>query len=467
MWDLKLPSSKSARTYEPQKIEPRRIEPPRIEPRRIEPQKNEFWVAGLKLMSASHLDDTPREDPWRQWDVFLLGKAQTFLCMVLTALALSGCVEGDTDALVESVTAAEEGITALSITTDVPIITTGETLQFTALATLEDGGTKDVTGIVNWGSSDSALASISGSGLLSSFADGTVSISARIAEFSDSTPLTLSSAALLAIQIEAGSTVGECKNLQLTARGTFEDSTQRDITSTVIWISSVPTSATVLSDDPTKGSLSTFFAGSVMVTATRDSISSEPFPITVEDNLAEITLAAAQSEIDERETVQVTATGRYNDGSSAPITDNASWESSNTAAATVSNATTSRGLVTGGNEGAATISAACGGLTGSTSLTVRAPPEVIDLEIEDDDSTITIGVDSTFSLQVEAEFDDRTREDVTEDADWRVVERISGEAVTVSNSDGSKGEITTNGPGTSEVEAEFQGVTDTILIVVE
>jgi hypothetical protein len=308
--------------------------------------------------------------------------------------------------------------------------------------------------------------------LVSSFADGTVTISARIAEFSDSTNLTLSSAALLAIQIEGGATVKECQNLQLTARGTFEDSTLRDITSTVSWISSDSSSAKFFSENP--GSLSTFSADSIEVTATRAGrdgvIRSNSFPVTIVDNLAGITLTPSQSEIEERETLQFEATGSYNDGSApALITDNATWASDNGSVATVSNATTSKGLVTGENEGSAMIIAACGGQEGLTSLRVRAEPEVKELEIEDDVSEITISDGERLNLKVEAVFDDddETRKDVTKDADWRVSDRIEGEAVTVSNTDGSKGEITTNGPGTSEVEAEYKGETDTIVIIVE
>jgi O-glycosyl hydrolase len=69
---------------------------------------------------------------------------------------------------------------------------------------------------------------------------------------------------------------------------------------------------------------------------------------------------------------QFTATGTYSDASAQDLTNQVTWTSSNMTRATISSA----GLATGVSAGATTVSAAFGGSTGSTVLTVQAVPPV-------------------------------------------------------------------------------------------
>jgi Domain of unknown function (DUF4082)/Bacterial Ig-like domain (group 2)/Putative Ig domain len=67
-------------------------------------------------------------------------------------------------------------------------------------------------------------------------------------------------------------------------------------------------------------------------------------------------------------TQQFTATGTYSDNSTQNITSQVSWNSSNTAVATIN----ANGLATGTSAGSTTISASQSGLTGNTTLTMQA-----------------------------------------------------------------------------------------------
>ncbi len=71
-------------------------------------------------------------------------------------------------------------------------------------------------------------------------------------------------------------------------------------------------------------------------------------------------------------TQQFTATGTYSDNSTKDITSQVTWSSSNTAVASINAA----GLATAPAAGTTTISAVQGGITGTTTLTVQAPPSV-------------------------------------------------------------------------------------------
>ncbi|HEY1215778.1 MAG TPA: DUF4082 domain-containing protein, partial [Bryobacteraceae bacterium] len=89
--------------------------------------------------------------------------------------------------------------------------------------------------------------------------------------------------------------------------------------------------------------------------------------------LTSIAVTPANPTIQSGATQQFTATGTYSDNSSQNLTSQVTWASSNTAVATIS----STGLATSVKAGSTSISAAQGGVTGSTTLTVQAAPLAI------------------------------------------------------------------------------------------
>ena len=84
--------------------------------------------------------------------------------------------------------------------------------------------------------------------------------------------------------------------------------------------------------------------------------------------LTSIAVTPANPTIQTGATQQFTATGTYSDNSTRDITAQVTWTSSNTSVATINSA----GLATGTGAGSSTISAAQGGVSGNTSLTVQA-----------------------------------------------------------------------------------------------
>ena len=87
--------------------------------------------------------------------------------------------------------------------------------------------------------------------------------------------------------------------------------------------------------------------------------------------LTSIALTPAQSSVTVGSAQQFTAIGTYNDGSTNNVTALATWSSSNTSAATISNTSYSQGLATGVAAGTTTITASVNAVKGSTSLAVQ------------------------------------------------------------------------------------------------
>src|SRR6516162_1004947 len=91
-------------------------------------------------------------------------------------------------------------------------------------------------------------------------------------------------------------------------------------------------------------------------------------------------------------TDQLTATGNYSDGSTKNLTGSVTWSSSNPSIATV----TSGGLVKGVAQGNATVSAASGGVTGNTSITV-GPPNLTSVAVTPSSASVFAGLTQQFT----------------------------------------------------------------------
>jgi hypothetical protein len=151
------------------------------------------------------------------------------------------------------------------------------------------------------------------------------------------------------------------------------------------------------------------------------------------------------------------AIATYSDASTSDVTDLATWASSNSAAATVSNAAGSKGVATTPNVAGyattnitATLNSVVGttpfGVNGSTISNILVTP------------IVTITPTSTYQLRAYANLADGGTVDLTSFAVWS---SSSVNNVTVSNSVGSKGLVTGIANGTSTITATFNSVNGT------
>ncbi|MGA7693673.1 MAG: chitobiase/beta-hexosaminidase C-terminal domain-containing protein [Candidatus Sulfotelmatobacter sp.] len=161
----------------------------------------------------------------------------------------------------------------------------------------------------------------------------------------------------------AGANIPFPGTVLLTATGYYSDGSTQNLTTTAVWSSSNPAAAMVAS-----GLVTAVAGGSTNITATSAGIISNSAPITVTPTLTSIAITPASATVLYAGTVQLTATGHYNDGSTQNLTSTASWTSSNPSAATVAS-----GLVTGVGSGSANITASFSGIASNLStITVSA-----------------------------------------------------------------------------------------------
>ncbi len=97
---------------------------------------------------------------------------------------------------------------SIAVTPANTTIVAGSTQQFTATGTLSDNSTEDLTSEVTWASGTPATATISETGLATSLAAGTSTISAKFEGFTGSTVLTVSSQELSPMAVKDNSAAG-------------------------------------------------------------------------------------------------------------------------------------------------------------------------------------------------------------------------------------------------------------------
>ena len=114
----------------------------------------------------------------------------------------------------------------------------------------------------------------------------------------------------------------------------------------------------------------------------------------------------------------------------------------------------SLGLVAASRVGAGILSASCAGVTATLPISSSSGGLIDDLTVEPDESIrVFTGSEITIFLTATTEFGGVVVEDVTEDTEWTV--DAFDPNITVSNSDGSRGEVTITGPGQVVVTATF------------
>ncbi len=249
--------------------------------------------------------------------------------------------------------------------------------QLKATGQYTDLTTTDLSASITWGTTDSSIATVSASGLVTAVtSSGTCNITATSQGMTGSTQLTIKNLTLQTITVSPGAaSVNNGLTKQFTATGLFSDGTEtipsQDITGLVSWSSSTTLVATI---DAHSGLATAVSPGATDITAQWNGVTSNTAALTVLNSgvLQSIAVTAASTVKVGQPPVQLTATGTFYDSATQntttlDITSQVVWNSENPDIATVD----SSGVVTAVYLGHATITATIGGITGSIYLPVN------------------------------------------------------------------------------------------------
>ena len=270
---------------------------------------------------------------------------------------------------------ATKTLVSLALSPINPSIFKGTVQQFTATGTYSDSSTQVLTTSVTWTSSAASVATISNdagaNGRAASVAAGTTTIIAAVVGVSASTTLTVTPATLVSLAVSpTNPSIRLGTTQQFTATGTYSDSSTQVLTTSVAWTSSAASVATISNAAGANGRATSVAAGTTTIIAAVVGVSASTTLTVTPTTLASLAVSPTNPSVSLGSPQQFTATGTYSDNSAQNLTTSVTWTSSAASVATISNAAGANGRAASTAVGTTTITAALGGVSASTALTV-------------------------------------------------------------------------------------------------
>ena len=321
------------------------------------------------------------------------------------------------------------------------------TQTFALTPTVKDSvGTVVNDRVVTWGSSNTAVATVSVTGAVTAVGPGTADITATSETKSGTSTITVALVPVSSVVVQPSpATITLTATAQLTA--VAKDSVGGVLTGrAVTWGSSDPTTVSVSST----GLITALKIGTATITATSEGKSGTSLVTVTKIPVSSVTVAPATKAMLVTQTFALTPTVKDSIGN--VVTDRpVSWGSNNTAVATVSSA----GVVTAVAPGTAIITATSETKSGTSTITVSPVPVGL-VVVQPGHDSLTIGTSRQFAA-------------VTEDSIGGV---LTGRAVTWGSSDPTTASVSATGLvsaiklGTVTITATSEGKSGTSTVLV-
>ncbi len=290
--------------------------------------------------------------------------------------------------------------------------------QFQAIGVFIDGSQRDVTALVEWTGSLESVASVSNAaqskGEVDALQVGDVLVTAGVGGFSAQSDLTVLAATLDSIEIspkELSLPLGTNKSLVVT--GVYSDGSIYDISDQVVWSSGSALVAD-FNDALYPSLIDSVGLGLATITAQSvDGLSTATTEITVTDAvISSLTLSSGNASVAAGGVQLLSAIAVYSDNTSADVTNEVIWSSSNTEVAVVD----AFGGVTTLAQGVVDITAVYDGQTAVTSLVVTAA-ELTNIEISPMGAVVAVGGEQVYTAT--GYYSDGSSGDVTAQVIWQ------------------------------------------------
>jgi hypothetical protein len=322
----------------------------------------------------------------------------------------------------------------------------GATQNFTATGTYSDGSMKDITVQATWSASDPTVVQVVG-GQAKGLKLGSSPISVAMGSVSSgpSNPVTVIAATIASIAVTPGpATVEIGSSLQFTATATFTDGSKQNITSAAgtTWNSSNTNFATINAT----GNATGVAKGTTNITASaqgaKGTVTSLPVLLTVTPVLVSIAVTPTAPSVPLGNPQQFTAIAHYADSSTANITNQVTWLSSQTGVATIN----SVGVASTLTQGSTNVTASFGAITSNTAVLTVTAPVMKTVSVTPADPTLAVGAKQQFTAT--GTLTDGTTQDLTSTATWASSSPL---VATITNPGGL---ATAVGNGTSTISAK-------------
>ncbi|MGO8857474.1 MAG: Ig-like domain-containing protein [Steroidobacteraceae bacterium] len=374
-------------------------------------------------------------------------------------LCLTGFIAacGGSSRAISVIGPAAPQLTSISVGPPDTTLNIGLTEQFAATGIYSDGSRKDISALVTWTSGAANVATISNaggsSGLATAVAAGATTITAALGSVFGTATLTVSAATLVSIGVTpATPSIARGTQQQFTATGVYSDFSTQNLTAAVTWVSTAPSVASISTAAPTIGLASAASAGTTTITASLGAVSGSTTLTVTTATLVSIAITPSNATIAKGTDEVLAAIGTFSDNSTQNITGIVVWNSSAPAVASVASAAGSHEIASALMQGTATLTAAFGGVSGSTGLTVSAAT-LVSIAVAPLNSSVANGTHEPFTAI--GTFTDNSTQNITTLVTWS---SSAAAVASISNAATFNGIATALGLGTTTITATLGGV---------
>ncbi len=351
-------------------------------------------------------------------------------------------------------TVINANLLALSVDPAIAALPVGFKLQLVATGHFDNGTAYDLSKQATWAAD--AHATVDLKGLATGTSPGTAHVTATFGSQTGNATLTISSALISRIDMsDATLTMPIATQHKLTATAVFSDNTTLDVTNQATWAAADAAIATVA-----QGLVTATMTGSTDISAKLATATGHTALTVSGTPIASIDVSPATQTMPLLTHLPFIATAHFMDGTSADISQAATWSSDNILVALVSNADGSRGHVTALLVGDAHITAKFGALSGTAAVHVSI---AVATQLQVTPATSSVAVGGTQQFTATAVYSDNSTLDVTHTVVWGTL--LSTKA-SISNAEGSQGLATGLTAGTSGITATYGLLTATAQLTV-
>jgi trimeric autotransporter adhesin len=361
------------------------------------------------------------------------------------------------------VTVPNSTLISIAVNPTQPSLPRGAQLTLSAIGTFSDGSAQDVSASAQWSSTDSTVVGLSAGSsdeTATGVGVGGATVTATLGGLNGSTLVTVTPATVQTVRVQpadAGIAVGASQ--QFSATAIYSDGSQFDVTAQAAWTTSDTTVAPLSSSTP--GLAYGNVSGQATVTATWSGFSGNANVTVADVTLESIAVTPADPTMVPDVALQLFATGTYSDSSTADLTTQVNWFSSDGNVADVFNFLGYEGVVAANNPGAASISASFSGIVGSTVVTVDNAI-LLSIAIQPNPVMVTLG--SIQQLDAMGTYSDNSVWDITGLATWGSSDNT---VASVSNDANSPGLLSAVNVGTCQASASWSGVNQLVGVTVD
>ncbi|PYE31148.1 Ig-like protein group 2 [Idiomarina fontislapidosi] len=353
-------------------------------------------------------------------------------------------------------------------------IAEGQQTEVTVSGIYSDETTSDLTSQAELSSGNESVLAVTGNSV-QGISTGTASVTGAVNGLEDTKEVEVTPAVVTSLEVTNGDVdipLGLTETLNVEAY--YSDGSVSDVTTQASYM--IVDSAIATVDE--SGVIESLTQGSTTVDVSYNGFSNSVTVVVSDAILESISTSPSDSiEVYKEAQTTATATGHFSDGSTSDISSSVTWSSNDETVLSVSNHSSSPGLITALEPGTATVTAAQNGQESSFSVTVNdvvltdisitttqpsamsLQPGVLSNNIEPTAVDPTVdNLPAGYDLQLFAlgTFDNGDTSDITSDVNWQSTD---SSVVEFSNPTSSPGVMSGIAPGAADISATLSGVT--------